>query len=223
MAKLYAEASGGKLTVEDATRLMEEETWLTGEQAVALGLVHAIEGKAKPMAAIDPKRHNYRNLPKGLIMEDQTTNPAPKAGLIDTILAKIGGGSEAMAAKESELATVRAEVAEAQAALVDAVAKVAEAQAEAQEARAALAAKDEEIKAIEAKHVEALAAARIEGAQEATAQMLKANASEPLPHVEPEGETGTATEKWNALRAAGKYAEAGAHYAQHKTAILKGE
>jgi ATP-dependent Clp protease protease subunit len=221
MAKLYADASGGKLSKAEALAIMEEETWLTGEQAVALGLVHAIEGKAKPMASIDPKRHNYRNIPKGLIMDEPTTTPAPKAGILEGIMAKLSG--ENVAGLRSELETARAELVDASAALVDAAAQIATAKAETETVRAALVAKDAEIQAIEAKHIDALAAARIEGAQEATAQMLKANASEPLPHVEPEGETGTATEKWNALRAEGKYAEAGAHYAKHKTAILKGE
>jgi ATP-dependent Clp protease protease subunit len=229
MSKLYADASGGKLSEKDARKLMDEETWLTAEDAMAVGLVHAVEGKAKAMAAIDKNRHAYRNVPKGLIMEENT--PAPKAGLLDTILAKLGGGAEALAAKDSEIATLRAEASEASAALVDAAAKITEAKAEAEAARAeataaqaALAAKDAEIEAIKAEHVAALEAAKIEGGQEAVKEVLETSAPEALPHAETvEGAVSTHTAKYNALRAAGKHAEAGEYRKAHKLAILKGE
>lgn len=220
MAKLYADASGGNLSVKDARALMDEETWLTGEQAVALGLVHAIEGKARPMASIDPKRHNYRNIPKGLVMEEPTTSPAPKAGMLETILAKLGGGSEAMAAKDAELSTVRAELAEASAALVDVVAKIAAAQAETESVRSELAAKGEEIKALEAKHAEDLAAARIEGAQDAVAKVLAGSAPAPLSHVEPEPSEAP-LERYNRLHAEGKSPEAFVFYEANATEIEK--
>jgi ATP-dependent Clp protease protease subunit len=228
MSKLYADASGGKLSEKEARKLMDDETWLTAEDAMAVGLVHAVEGKAKAVAAIDRNRHAYRNIPKGLIMEENT--PAPKAGLLDTILAKLGGGTEAIAAKESEIATLRAEAVEASAALVDAAAKIVETKAEAEAARAeataaqaALVAKDAEIEAIKAEHVAALEAAKIDGAQNAVAELLKESAPEALPHVETvEGAAKTHTEQWNTLRAAGKYAEAGEHFALHRKSILAG-
>jgi ribonuclease D len=156
MSKLYADASGGKLSEKEARRLMDEETWLTAEDAMALGLVHAVEGKAKAMAAIDKNRHAYRNIPKGLTMEENT--PAPKAGLLDTILAKLGGGTEALAAKDSEIATLRAEAAEASAALVGAAAKIVEAKAEAEAARAEATAAQAALEAMKAEHVAALEA-----------------------------------------------------------------
>jgi chromosome segregation ATPase len=226
MSKLYAAASNGKLSEKEARKLMDDETWLTAEEAMAIGLVHAVEGKAKAVAAIDRNRHAYRNIPKGLTMEENT--PAPKAGLLDTILAKLGGGTEALAAKESEIATLRAEASEASAALVDAVAKIADFQAQAEAARAeataaqaALAAKDGEIEAMKTEHAAALEEARIVGGQEIVAQVLNASGPEPLPHVETVEGAGP-TAKWNDLRAAGKYAEAGEHFATHRKSILAG-
>lgn len=221
MAKLYAEASGGKLSEKDARRLMDDETWLSAEQAIEIGLVHGIEGKARPMASIDPKRHNYRNIPKGLIMEDtQIETTAPRAGIIDSILAKLGGGSDAVAAKDAELGTVRAELTEAQAALVDAVAKIAAAQAETESVRAALVAKDSEIEAMKAEHIEALAAARIEGAQNYAAGIVVGSAPAPLSHIEPDPSE-PVLERWSRLHAEGRNAEAFAFYEANRTEIDK--
>lgn len=226
MAKLYADASGGKLTARDAEKLMDAETWLTAEQAVEIGLADAIEGKAKAFASIDKSRHAYRNIPKGLETMS-TETPEAKPSILDSILAKIGGGADVKA----ELETAKAELSEAQAALVDAVAKITEAENRASEAVAALAtAKAEhqaELEKIKAEHAAALeaatASARIEGEQTATAQMLKGNSPEPMPHQETvEGAASTHTAQWNALRAAGKHAEAGEYYSKHHRSIFLG-
>lgn len=211
LAKLYADASGGKLTAEQALAMMEEETWLTAEQAVEVGLAHAIEGKSAVRASIDRSRHNYRNIPGGYTVSDTTTDPAPKAGLIDTIMARLGGNADAIAAKDAEISVIRAELTTASAALVDAVAKLADAQA-------ALAAKDEQIEAIKAEHIEAIAAARAEAAQNAVAEVLAGSAPAPLSHEEPEPSEG-ALERYNRLHAEGKKAEAFAHYERHQTEI----
>lgn len=225
MAKLYADASGGKLSEKDARKLMDDETWLTAEEAMAAGLVHAVEGKAKALASIDPKRHNYRNIPKGLTMNQNT--PAPKAGLLDTILAKLGGGSEALAAKESEIATLRAEAAEASAALVDAVAKIVEAQAQAEaaraeatEAKAAMVAKDAEIETMKVDHAAALSAAVDKAEKDAVAKVLLGSAPAPLSHAEPDPSEAP-LERYNRLHAEGKKAEAFAFYEANQTEIDK--
>lgn len=216
MAKLYAESSGGKLDEKEAARLMDEETWLTAEQAVELGLVHAVEGSAHAMAKIDKSRHAYRNIPGGISMSTETAPPvtepeapSPSASLLDRILSKFSPAPD----QSFELATARAELSEASAALVDAAAKINDLSTQ--------------IETMKAEHAAALetakAEARIEGEQSATAQMLKDNGPEPLPHQEEvEGAPSTHTAKWNALRAAGKHAEAGEYYSKHKSAIFQG-
>lgn len=216
VAKLYADASGGALSVEKARELMDAETWFTAEQAMEYGLVHAVEGQAKALASIDPKRHNYHNIPKGLLMEDTITTPTPKAGLLETIMAKIGGSSEALAAKESEIATIRAELTEASAALVDAAAKLAEAKAETETARSALSAKDAEIETIKADH----AAALVKAEQDAVAKVLAGSAPAPLSHAEPDPSEAP-LERYNRLHAEGKKAEAFAFYEANGTEIDK--
>lgn len=219
MAKLYADASGGKLTAKDAEKLMDAETWLTAEQAVEIGLADAIEGKGKAFASIDKTRHAYRNIPKGLeTMSTETTEAKPS--FLDSILAKIGGGTEVRA----ELETAKAELTDAQAALLEAAAKITESEARASDAVAALAsAKAEHVAAladIEAKHIEALAAAKVEGAQEYAAGILAGSAPAALSHVEPDPSE-PALERWNRLHAEGKSAEAFAFYEANQTEIDK--
>jgi ATP-dependent Clp protease, protease subunit len=217
MAKLYADASGGKLSAKDAEKLMDAETWLTAEQALEIGLADAIEGKAKAFASIDKNRHAYRNIPKGMDTMS-TETPEAKPSLLDRLVAKITVDTSA----------IQAELAEAQAGLIDAAAKITEAESRASEAVAALATAQAEhaaaIEALKAEHLAALEAAKIEGGQAIVAEVLKGSAPEALPHVETvEGAESTHTAKWNALRAAGKHDEAGAYYAIHKIAIFKGE
>lgn len=226
MAKLYADASGGKLSAKDAEKLMDAETWLTAEQAVEIGLCDAIEGKGKAFASINKTRHAYRNIPKGLETMS-TETPEAKPSILDSILAKIGGGAEVRA----ELEAAKAELSEAQAALIDAAAKITESEARASEAVAALetanAAHSAELEALTASHATALEAAkaeaRIEGEQTAAARMLQGNAPEGLPHLEPADEAvGSKSAHWLNLKKEGKHAEAGTFYAQYKTAILQG-
>ena len=218
IAQMYADVSGGKLTPEAARKLMDDETWFSAEEAVAIGLADRVEGQATAYAKI-PTTMQVRNLPEDIRMENTTTEPKPS--LLDRMLAAL-----TPSAPTAELDTIRAELTEASGALVDAVAKLSEANATLEAERTAHAAS---VEALTAEHAAALSsaveAAKIEGAQSATAQMLQANSPAPLPHVELEaGEpTGTATERWNALRAAGRYEEAGNVYAEHHTAILKGE
>lgn len=221
LAKMYASASGGKLTVDQAREMMDAETWLTAEDALAVGLVHAIEGNSSAMAKIDTTRHAYKRIPKGLQTMSTETKEA-KPSFLDRLVATIKVDSSA----------IQAELSEAQSALVDAVAKIADAEARASEAVAALAsAKAEhqaEMEKIKAEHAAAITAAveaaKIEAAQETTAQMLKENAPEALPHAETvEGAASTHTATWNALRAAGDYTKAGEYYSKYHKSILIGE
>ncbi len=215
MAQMYADASGGKLSKERARELMDAETWFSADEAVAVGLADRVEGKAAAFAKIPASMH-YTNIPEDIRMEDHTTEQKPS--LVDRMLAALTPSSSVKA----ELDAARAELAEATGALTESVAKLAEANAALESAKAGHAA---ELERIAADHAKAIEAAKIEGAQEATAQMLKGNAPAPLPHAEPgEGEpTGTATERWNALRAAGRYEEAGKLYSEHRNTILEGK
>ena len=214
MAKLYADASGGKLTAKDAEKLMDAETWLTAEDAQAIGLCDAIEGKAKAFASIDKNRHAYRNIPKGMeTMSTETTEAKPS--LLDRLIAKISvNPSEA----------IKAELSEAQAALVDAVAKMSEATARAEAAEAKASEAVAQIEALKVEHAAELEAAKIQAGQAAVLEVLETSAPEALPHVETvEGAAETHTAKYNALRAQGKYAEAGEYRKAHLNEIFKGE
>ena len=216
-AKLYSDASGGKISTEEAQALMDEETWLTPEQALALGFIHEITGKATACAAI-PATMQYRNIPKGLVTMSTGTQEA-KPSLLDRLVARVTVDTTA----------IQAELSEASAALTEAVAKIADAEgrATAAEARAS-----EAVAALEAANTahalaltEAVAAAKIEGAQEFAAHNLKASAPDGMSHVE-EGDletftTHTAKEK--ALRESGRLQEAAAYYSAHKKEIFAGE
>lgn len=215
-AKMYSDASGGKISPEEAQALMDEETWLGPEEAVALGFAHAITGNATACVTI-PASMQYRNIPKGLVTMSTGTQEA-KPSLLDRLVARITVDTTA----------VQAELSEASAALADAVAKLADAEgrATAADARAneAVATLEAERTAHTAALAEAVAAAKIEGAQEFAAQNLKASAPEGLPHVEEGMETFTThSAKWDELRAAGKYEQAGEYYSKHKNSILRGE
>lgn len=227
MAKLYADASGGKLTAKDAEKLMDAETWLTAEDAQAIGLCDAIEGKAKAFASIDKNRHAYRNIPKGMeTMSTETTEAKPS--LLDRLVAKI-------TVKPDETAEVRAalDIAAAQAqelnealgksnsSLLDALARCNALMAD---AVAREASHSSAIEALKAEHAAELEAAKIQAGQAAVLEVLETSAPEALPHVETvEGAAETHTAKYNALRAQGKYAEAGEYRKAHLNAIFKGE
>lgn len=212
MAKLYADASGGKMDPKTCLAMMDAETWLTADQAIECGLVHAVEGVAPKLASIDKTRHNYHNIPKEIAMPEPNETPAPRAGLIDTILAKIGGGADALAAKDLEISGIRSELSEAQAALVDAVSKVAEAQA-------SVIAKDAEIETMKTEHIAAIEAAKIEASQSAVANVLLGSAPAPLSHLEPDPSAASPMERYNRLHEEGKAAEAFAFYEAHEKEI----
>lgn len=206
MALMYSEATGGKVSVEDARAMMDAETWLSPEQAVELGFAHGIEGKRTAFAKI-PETMKYRNAPKE-VMQMSTENPeAP--GLLDRMMAKLTGTEQ-----------MRTELAQAEAALVDATARISAAEARATTAEAALAAaKAEHVAALES----AIAAARIDGAQENQKQVLKAAAPNPVPHVEEPTEVFTThSAKWDSLRASGDHAAAGKYFEAHRNQILAG-
>lgn len=222
MAKLYAEASGGKLDQKQARAMMDAETWLTPDQAMEYGFCHEVSGSAQAFAKLT-KRTMYNNLPKEITMDNQTEKPV---GLLDRLVAMvtvktdpeiIAKLDEASAALES----LRTEHAEASAALVDAAAKLG---AKDEEIKAMAASHADEIARLTAAHAEALEAARIEGEQTATAQMLKANAPPPLSHSEPDPEQpGTKSEQWMKLYNAGKFDEAAEFRRANLNAIQRGE
>ena len=206
MALMYSESTGGKVSVEDASAMMAAETWLTPEQAVELGFAHSIEGKRTAFARI-PETMQYRNAPKEVMQMSTEPNEAP--GLLDRMMAKLTGTEQ-----------MRADLAQAEGALIDATARITSAEARATTAEAALAAAQvEHAAALES----AIAAARIEGAQENQRQVLKAAAPNPVPHVEESTETfATHSAKWDSLRASGDHVAAGKYYEAHRNQILAG-
>lgn len=213
MAAMYSEVTGGKVSVDKAREMMDAETWLSPDEAVALGFAHGIEGKAAAFAKI-PESMKFKHAPQEATMPTPENEPS----LLERMLAKINGTSE-----------IKADLAKAEGALSEAVAKIADAEgrATAAEARAS-----EAVAALEAANTahalaltEAVAAAKIEGAQEFAAHNLKASAPDGMSHVE-EGDletftTHTAKEK--ALRESGRLQEAAAYYSAHKKEIFAGE
>ena len=213
MAAMYSEVTGGKVSVDKAREMMDAETWLSPDEAVALGFAHGIEGKAAAFAKI-PESMKFKHAPQ----EATVPTPENEPSLLERMLAKVNGTSE-----------IKADLAKAEGALSEAVAKIADAEgrATAAEARAS-----EAVAALEAANTahalaltEAVAAAKIEGGQEFAAHNLKVSAPDGMSHVE-EGDletftTHTAKEK--ALRESGRLQEAAAYYSAHKKEIFAGE
>lgn len=213
MAAMYSEVTGGKVSVDKAREMMDAETWLSPDEAVALGFAHGIEGKAAAFAKI-PESMKFKHAPQ----EATVPTPENEPSLLERMLAKVNGTSE-----------IKADLAKAEGALSEAVAKITatEGRATAAEARAS-----EAVAALEAANTahalaltEAVAAAKIEGAQEFAAHNLKVSAPDGMSHVE-EGDletftTHTAKEK--ALRESGRLQEAAAYYSAHKKEIFAGE
>ena len=227
MAKLYADASGGKLDVDAARKMMDDETWLTPEQAMESGFCHEIAGKATAFAKLT-ERTMYRKTPKEVTMS-VTTNETEKTGVVAQVVAQVMNLIKPSSDVVAQLDALRGEHEQTVVALADAVAKVTEAEAKAAaleaEKTALATAHATEIEAMKAEHVKALEDAKIQGAQEFAAKGLIGNAPQALPHVEtPDEEAHTThTAKWNALRASGDYDAAGAYYSKHENDILRGK
>lgn len=213
MAKMYSDSTGGKVSVEQAREMMDAETWLSPDEAVALGFAHGIEGKAAAFAKI-PETMHFKNAPKEIA---QMSEPNTEPSLVERMLAKVTGTTE-----------IKAELAKAEGALSEAVAKIADAEGRATAAEARASEAVAALEAANATHAvalaEAVAAAKIEGAQEFAAQTLKVSAPEGLPHVEENSEQlSTHSAKWDALRAAGDHKAAGEYLAKHRDLILEGK
>lgn len=212
MAAMYSEVTGGKVSVDKAREMMDAETWLSPDEAVALGFAHGIEGKAAAFAKI-PESMKFKHAPQ----EATVPTPENEPSLLERMLAKVNGTSE-----------IKADLAKAEGALSEAVAKIADAEgrATAAEARAS-----EAVAALEAANTahalaltEAVAAAKIEGGQEFASQVLGASAPQALPHVEESAEAFTThSAKWQALHDSADYDAAGKYYSQYKNLILEGK
>lgn len=212
MAAMYSEVTGGKVSVDKAREMMDAETWLSPDEAVALGFAHGIEGKAAAFAKI-PESMKFKHAPQEATMPTPENEPS----LLERMLAKINGTSE-----------IKSDLAKAEGALSEAVAKIADAEgrATAAEARAS-----EAVAALEAANTahalaltEAVAAAKIEGGQEFASQVLGASAPQALPHVEESAEAFTThSAKWQALHDSADYDAAGKYYSQYKNLILEGK
>ena len=202
MAQMYSDATGGKVTKKKCLEMMDAETWLSPSEALEMGFAHAVEGKATAWAKIPATMH-YKNTPKEIAMENEKKEPS----LLERMVAKFTVDTSA----------VTAQLDEAVAALADASAKLVNAEARAVAAEAT-------IESMKAEHAAAIAAAKVEGAQEFAAQNLQSSAPEPLPHVEENTEAfSTHSAKWDALRASGDFKAAGEYYSKHKNLILEGK
>ena len=202
MALMYSESTGGIVSVEKAREMMDAETWLSPEEAVALGFAHGITGKATAYAKI-PQAMAYRNIPKEAYLS--TEENAPEPGLLDRMMAKLTG-TESM----------RADIAKMETALAESLQRTMKTETDLASVNAAM-------EAMKAEHAAALEAARIEGAQAHEKSRLQGSAPEPLPHVEEQTETFTThTAKEAAMRASGD-PEAAKYYAQHKHLIMEGK
>ena len=209
MAKLYSAASGGKIDIEKAQAMMDEETWLTAEQAMECGLCDEISGKATAFAKLT-ERTMYRKTPKEVTMSVTPTENTSKPGLFDRLVARITVDSTA----------VQAELTEAVAALADAAAKVTALESEKVALTTAHAA---EIEAMKAEHIKALEDAKVQGAQEFAAKGLMDNSPAPLPHVEIVDESSMShSAKWQALYDEKKFSEAAEYRKAHLKEIQEG-
>lgn len=66
--KTYVERSNGKANAEEIQKLMDEETWLTAQEAIDLGLADEVLEANKMAASIDlDEAKKYRNVPKQII------------------------------------------------------------------------------------------------------------------------------------------------------------
>lgn len=212
MAKLYADASGGKLDKDKARELMDAETWLTPDQAMEYGFCHEIAGSAQAFAKLT-KRTMYNNLPKEIKMENTNEKPS---GLLDRLVAMVTVKTDPeIVAKLDEasaaLESLRVEHAEASAALADAVAKIA---AKDTEIQALAAGHAEEIARLNAAHAEAIGAE----AKKIVSKVMVESAPAPLSHVEPEPHR-SALEEYKRLEAEGTDSERFAFYQANKAEI----
>ena len=65
MAAIYAERSG--MDVAEAARMMNEETWMTGEEAIAVGLCDELDDtQAVACAGLEKHTAEYHNIPERL-------------------------------------------------------------------------------------------------------------------------------------------------------------
>lgn len=73
MIQFYLTRAGDKLDKDTLKQLLDAETWLTAEEALAYGLIDEIDSANKATACIDKTWSNkYRNVPSQLLQSTQT-------------------------------------------------------------------------------------------------------------------------------------------------------
>ncbi|MEL4303127.1 ClpP-like prohead protease/major capsid protein fusion protein [Shewanella xiamenensis] len=82
MGKAYQDKAKGKLSEEQLAQFFKSDTWLSAQEAVALGLADQIIEPLQLAASIDPKRlQEYENMPEKLkalfAMQGNINTPAP--------------------------------------------------------------------------------------------------------------------------------------------------
>jgi ATP-dependent Clp protease, protease subunit len=93
IVSVYKDQVQGKIDEEKIRGLMEDETWLTAEEALEYGLVDEIRGKIKAIAQVsktqimcsgrlmDIGKYHYRNVPKYPAVSAKSQSPQSKAKL----------------------------------------------------------------------------------------------------------------------------------------------
>lgn len=74
IADVYAERTG--LSPADLRAMMDAETWMTGDAAVAQGFADEMVSNLHVAARLDPSRHAFRNAPQALTLASAAA-PAP--------------------------------------------------------------------------------------------------------------------------------------------------
>lgn len=78
LVNIYTQKTG--LPPEEIEALMDDETWLTAEEAMEKGFVDEITDEVKAVAKFDPKKAKaYRNIPAALVDTEGEYMPKPKA------------------------------------------------------------------------------------------------------------------------------------------------
>lgn len=208
MAEMYADFSGGKVDAKKARAMMDEETWLTPEQAVELGWCDEIAGQATAHARLT-KRTMYRHAPEEIKMSDTPKEP----GLFAQIVAKISG---------DDTAKMRADLQTLTASLLDAGNHVVALQAE----RASMIeAHASAVSTMQAEHTAKLEAIATEHAatiddrvRKAVSEVMSGSAPQPLSHMEPDPRR-SVLEEYKRLEQEGTSAERYAYYEANKAEI----
>jgi ATP-dependent Clp protease, protease subunit len=197
-AQMYAQKTGK--TAEEMRALMDAETWLTADEALAMGFADSIEQGLAIAACTGVERYNYKHGAKYMDIFNRQ---------------KLTDVSARLETVEAELVEYKAELEKTAEEKAAAAARVAELEAE-------VAAKTAELQAAKAEAETAIEEAKAEGKQEAVGEILKANAPEAPAQFDGEGAAMSHSTRWEMLKKTDKKA-ATEYFNKHENKILRGE